>query len=83
MKGDRSERLRVDKGVEKYGAPLVASIDIQGIPFPVKSNEVFGDFWRPLAPGPYVVTIRSKGAETVSLMDCVLYNWILGSILPA
>ena len=37
-----------------------ASIHVQGIDKVMRSGNEFGDFWRVLAPGPYVVTVSKK-----------------------
>ncbi|GMH44659.1 hypothetical protein BSKO_12611 [Bryopsis sp. KO-2023] len=47
--------------------PLPASIVVEGIDHVVKTRPEFGDFYRPLAPGSYVVTARVEGYEDVSI----------------
>ena len=44
--------------------PVEANVTIEGSDFVVKSNSVYGDFYRPLAPGKYTVVVRREGYPT-------------------
>jgi len=51
--------LRAAKGKEVI--PAVANITVEGSNFTVTSGPVHGEFFRPLAPGRYTVTVRGDG----------------------
>jgi len=57
-----SNTVRKDKGKEMH--PVEANVTIEGSDFVVKSNSVFGDYYRPLAPGKYTVVVRREGYPT-------------------
>jgi hypothetical protein len=57
-----SNTVRKDKGKEMH--PVEANVTIEGSDFVVKSNSIYGDFYRPLAPGKYTVVVRREGYPT-------------------
>ena len=44
--------------------PIEANVTIEGSDFVVKSHPVWGDYYRPLAPGKYTVVVRKEGYPT-------------------
>lgn len=55
--------LRKDKGI-RTTLPVQANVTVEGSNMIVKSTVEFGDFYRPLAPGKYTITVQKEGYTT-------------------
>ena len=49
------------------GVPLAARISVQGIPHDITAGATFGDFYRPVAPGDWLVTASLAGYGNASV----------------
>lgn len=61
--------------------PLVASISVDGIDKVIMSKGSFGDFYRPLAPGQYLVRVSAPGyrifSQTVTVPSGIGEGYVL------
>lgn len=53
-------------GKEPRG-PLAARISVQGIPHDITAGAAFGDFYRPLAPGDWLITASLPGYSNATV----------------